>query len=349
MSIGERMKSARIMAELSQRDLAQQADVSAMAISKYERDMDVPGSAILLRIARVLKVKIEYFFRSTTVTLSSPTYRRRESLPAQQEASILEHVQDWLERYIEIESLLDKTLHFQMPHKSQITELNTIEDAALTLRKEWQLGLDPLEGLMEICEDHGIKVGLVDGHAAFDALTLWANKSIPVIVLKRCMPGDRQRFCLAHELGHLVLDLAEHIDAEKAANRFAGALLVPAAAARFELGPKRHTISFYELNMLKHKYGLSMQAWVYRAKDLEIIAAETAALLFKQFRQKGWHKEEPGEALPSEEPQRFQRLVLHALSEGIISQARSAELLGESLSQFLGGDVADHGGLSFDM
>ncbi len=338
MSIGERMKSARIVAKLSQRDLAQQADVSAMAISKYERDMDVPGSAILLRLARALKVKIEYFFRPTTVTLSSPTYRRRESLPEQQGASILEHVQDWLERYIEIESLLDKTLHFQMPHKSQIKELDDIEDAALTLRKQWQLGLDPLEGLMEICEDHGIKVGLVDGHAAFDALILWANESIPVIVLKRDMSGDRQRFCLAHELGHLVLDLAEHIDAEKAANRFAGAFLVPAAAAAFELGLQRHTISFYELHTLKHKYGLSMQAWIYRAKDLGIIAPETATQLFKQFRQKGWHKEEPGDALPSEVPQRFQRFVAYALSEGIISQARSAELLGEPLSHFIEGE-----------
>ena len=81
MSIGERIKSARIMANQSQRDLAEAANVSAMAISKYERDMDVPGSAILIRMAKALKVKIEYFFRPTTVTLATPTYRRRASLP----------------------------------------------------------------------------------------------------------------------------------------------------------------------------------------------------------------------------------------------------------------------------
>ena len=36
MNIGERLKMARRMAGLSLRDLAAQADVSAMAISKYE-------------------------------------------------------------------------------------------------------------------------------------------------------------------------------------------------------------------------------------------------------------------------------------------------------------------------
>ena len=34
MSIGERIKSARIMANQSQRDLAEAANISAMAISK---------------------------------------------------------------------------------------------------------------------------------------------------------------------------------------------------------------------------------------------------------------------------------------------------------------------------
>jgi transcriptional regulator with XRE-family HTH domain len=63
MSIGERIKSARIMAGLSQRDLANAVIVSPMAISKYERDMDIPGSQILIQLARALGVKVEYFFR----------------------------------------------------------------------------------------------------------------------------------------------------------------------------------------------------------------------------------------------------------------------------------------------
>jgi len=349
MSIGERIKSARIMAGISQRDLADAAEISAMAISKYERDLDIPGSGVLLRLAGALGVKIEYFFRPTTVTLSVPTYRKRASLPAPQEASILERIQDWLERYLDVESLLNRTSTFTLPEPRHIKTMEEIENAALDLREQWCLGLDPIEGLTETCEDHGIKVGLIDGHVAFDALTLRANDKIPVIALRRDMSGDRQRFCLAHELGHLVLEPAEHIDPEKAAHRFAGAFLAPRPAVELELGTKRQAIGLYELHLLKHKYGLSMQAWIYRAKDLRILTEEKATQMFKRFRQQGWHCEEPGDALPSEMPQRFERLVMHALCEGIISQARAAELLAVPLDYFLGGEVERHGGLPINM
>ncbi len=221
--------------------------------------------------------------------------------------------------------------------------MEEIENAAIALRKQWCLGLDPIKNLMEVCEDHGIKIGLVDGHQDFDALTLLANDNVPVVALRRDMLGDRQRFCLAHELGHLILQLADHIDAEKAAHRFAGAFLAPRSAVELELGTKRHTIGLNELHLLKYKYGLSMQAWIYRAKDLGILSETNAIQIFKRFRQYGWYREEPGTPLPPEKPQRFERLVMHALCEGIISQVRAAELLGMQLDQFLGGETAFSG------
>jgi Zn-dependent peptidase ImmA (M78 family) len=84
-----------------------------------------------------------------------------------------------------------------------------------------------------------------------------------------------------------------------------------------------------ELYLLKQKYGLSMQAWIYRAKDLEIIPANTAERLFRRFRAIGWHRCEPGEAYPSERPLRMERLVYRALAEDMISHSRARELLGD--------------------
>lgn len=349
MSIGERIKGARIMAQLSQRDLANAAGVSAMAISKYERDMDIPSSSVLIRLAKALGIKIEYFFRPTTITLSSPINRGQVLLIREQAASILEHVQDWLERYVDVESLLDKSSYFKSPSKRGYETLDDMEEAAQDVRAEWRLGLDPIDDLVDIFEDRGIKVALVDGYTAFDALTLLANNEIPVIILQRDMPGDRQRFCLARELGHLILEIPDQIDVEKAIHRFARALLAPRPAVVFELGPKRHSISLYELHLLKHKYGLSMQAWIERAKDLEILSEKNATQLGKLFRQRNWYFEEPGDALPPEEPQRFKRLVMHAYCEELISQARATELLGIDLLQFLEGEVERHGGLPIEM
>ena len=339
MSIGERIKSARMMAGQSQRKLADLADISPMAISKYERDLDTPGSSVLLRLAKALNVKIEYFFRSTTITLSEPAYRSKASLSTNEGSSIIEQVQEWLERYIDVEALLEMTPTLQSPAKLHVESLEEIEDAAIRLRDAWQLGLDPIERLIEVCEDKGIKIGLIKGYENFDALTLWANNTIPVIALQCDMPGDRQRFCIAHELGHLLLDVAPHIDEEKAAHRFAGAFLVPRPSAELELGPKRHTLGLAELQLLKQKYGVSMHTWIYRAKDLAILSEADATTLSRRFNQQKWQREEPGKVLPSEKPQRFKRLVLHAMCEGIISVARAAELVNESLLVLLGGEV----------
>ena len=77
------------------------------------------------------------------------------------------------------------------------------------------------------------------------------------------------------------------------AHRFAAALLVPADAARQELGEKRRHLAFTELGVLKEKYGLSMQAWIRRAKDLEIISESVYKSLCIQFSSKGWRKREP--------------------------------------------------------
>lgn len=341
MTIGERIKIARQAANLSLRALAEEVGVSAMAISKYERDLDTPSSSVLLRLARALNLKAEYFFRTRQVTLSLPCYRKRVSLPKKQERALLAQIQGWLERYLEVESFFasEKMPVFYLPEKlklqgSSLEKIEAVEDVAQTLRQEWKLGLDPIENVVELLEDQGIKIGLAGDYDDFDACTIWANENVPIIAVKRNLPGDRQRFDLAHELGHLVLETAEKVDAEKAAHRFAGAFLVPAPAALYELGERRNTLDLHELYLLKHKYGLSMQGWIYRAKELGVISESTADGLFQLFGRKGWRKSEPGDQLPSETPKRMTRLVLRALAEDLISEARAAELLDKPLTQF---------------
>jgi Zn-dependent peptidase ImmA (M78 family)/DNA-binding XRE family transcriptional regulator len=333
---------------MSQRQLAEMAGVSAMAISKYEHDQDVPGSAVLLRLGRALRVKVEYFFRPFNVRLSAPAYRRRQSLPDQQRESIVARVQEWVERYIEIEGLLNLEERADLPPSYPVRSFEDAEEAARSLREYWKIGEDPIEGLLDLLEDRGIKVGLVDGPEAFDALTLWANETLPIIAIKRGMTGDRQRFCLAHELGHLVMEIDDGIDdkgVEKLAHRFAAAFLVPAPAVKAELGERRQRLDLYELHLLKHKYGLSMQAWIFRAKDQDILSEQASGRLFREFSRKGWRKVEPGDQLQAEEPQRFKRLVVRALTEDMISDSRASEILGTPLAQFWQEEAERHGGL----
>lgn len=347
MYIGERIRRARRAAGLSMRELADRVGISHQAIFKYERGQDVPSSGVLLRLADVLGVKIEYFFRTRTAKICGPAYRKLSSLPKKAERAVLEQIQEWLERYLEVEELFPGEIRrFALPSglDPRVSSLEEVERVSEDLRVAWELGLDPIKDLTELLEEEGIRVGLVDGVDGFDACTFPTEDGDPIIAVKRGLPGDRQRFNLAHELGHIVLKPGEGVDPEAAARRFAGAFLVPQAAARRELGRQRRNLSPYELHLLKHKYGLSMQGWIYRSKDLGIISERVSKDLFRLFKQRGWHLREPGDALPPEEPKYMERLVMRALAEDLISVSRAAELLGETFDRFLEEVAMRHGG-----
>jgi len=330
MTIGQRIKQARKANNMSLRSLAEKAEISAMAISKYERDLDTPSSGVLLRLTQALDISIDFLFRSQTISVQLQAYRKHAALGVKEQEAIRMQIREWLERYLEVESFFpDEGQAVSLP-KHTILSIDQVEDVALNLRENWSLGLDPIENLTQLLEDRGIKVGMVSGFEQFDACTFMANDT-PVIVSKAELPGDRQRFNLGHELGHLILDVEEGLDLEATCNRFVGAFLVPAQAARFELGSSRTMLDMNELYLLKHKFGLSMQAWIYRAKDLGIITESAAVRLFKRFRANGWHRREPGEALSSEKPLRMERLIYRALAEDLISRSRAQELLGEPL------------------
>jgi transcriptional regulator with XRE-family HTH domain len=330
MAIGERIKQARLSAGLSLRSLAQKAEVSAMAISKYETGKDMPGSDVLIRLSGVLAVPLDFFFRPAPPVLELQAYRRHAQLPAKEQKRLDVLVQDWLERYRALEDIL--SIRPEPLPAFPIERISQAEEAAVALRMAWNLGLDPIENLTQTLEDHGIKIMLLESSADFDACSYTAGDE-RVIVFRKSddIPGDRQRLSIAHEMGHLLLRIDPALDAEDAAFRFGGAFIVPEEAVKKELGARRRDIGFAELDGLKHKYGLSMQAWLHRAADLGVITQSKHNTLRRIIREKGWKLVEPGEQIPPESPCRMRQLGMRALAEGLVTRSRAEELLQEAI------------------
>jgi Zn-dependent peptidase ImmA (M78 family)/DNA-binding XRE family transcriptional regulator len=338
--IGERIKQARKAAGLSLRALADRAGVTAMAISKYEAGKSTPSSRVLLDLSKALGVRTEYFFRPVKIELQEVKHRKHSQLPKKALEQIEGDVKEQLERFIELEELLPNgpVQAFKLPQNlpAPITDLDQIEAIALQLRDSWDLGVDPIPVLTDMLEERGIKVFQSQAiNDRFDGMAATVD-GIPVIVVGRGWPGDRQRFTLAHELGHLVLHgrLADGLEEELAANRFAGAFLAPEGEVRKELGEKRSWLEPGELAVLKKSYGLSMQGWMHRAKDLGILPDVHYVEMRKFFNSRGWHKKEPGEQYPQEQPQLFDQLVFRALGQELISESKAAELLRMPVSEF---------------
>ncbi len=338
---GIRLHRARKAAGLSLRDLGERVGVSHAAIKKYEDGIAMPSSDILIGLSRALQVRTEYFFRPETVDLDGIEYRKRSSLPKKRLDTITHEVIDQIERRVELENLFP-----QSPVKAfdtievpdlLITAMNQIEEEADRVREAWELGFDPIPDLIDVLETHGIRVFMIDADAdiKFDGLAARVA-GMPIVVVGRHWPGDRQRFTLAHELGHLILEgrLGDTLSEEKACNRFAGAFLFPRASALEKLGNPRNAIEFKELALLKEEFGLSMAGILYRALDLEIISPAYRNNLTKLFRSKGWHIKEPGRGYPAEKTHIFEQLVFHALAEEYIGESKAAELMNMPLQQF---------------
>ena len=167
---------------------------------------------------------------------------------------------------------------------------------------------------------------------AFDGLAAVAKDAsgdikAAAVVSRTGLDGERQRLNLTHELGHLVLTQAADVDEEKAAFRFGAAFLAPADLVRKDVGGARRRVSLGELFLLKKKYGMSVQALVYRLRDLEIINANQAAGLWREISSRGWKKKEPF-ALEREKPHWSRRAALGAVSEGTLTLEEAENIIG---------------------
>lgn len=333
--LGIRIHQARKAKGLSLRDVAKEVGVSATMLSKYERGVATPSSDVLLALAAALGVRTEYFFRTAEVTLEKIAHRKRDKLPEKQESRVLADVRDQLERWSALDKVLPApwSVPFSLPGDlpERIQGLDDIEDIAVQVREHWDLGLNPIADLIDTLELRGVLVFRTrfDGDERFEGLSASANGR-RVVVVGAHWPGDRQRFTLAHELGHLVLDsrLAPTLDREKAADRFAGAFIVPAPKVRECLGERRKSIDIYELYLLKHEFGLSISAWTYRCLHAGVITQQLHRKLWSQLVRKGWDKQEPGKPYPQEVPRLFEQSVYRAMGEDLISESKAAELLG---------------------
>jgi Zn-dependent peptidase ImmA (M78 family)/DNA-binding XRE family transcriptional regulator len=338
-NLGLRLQQARKAAGLSLRALADLVCLSHAAIKKYEDGLVYPSSDILIKLARVLHVRVDSFFRPIKVSLETIKFRKRKKLRKTAEEAIKFEVISQVERRLELENLYPTSpvTQFTLPEDfpRKINTLEEIELAAEKLRMHWKLGLAPIHDLIDAFESQGVRVFIIETQEDhFDALSTVIHDQ-PIIVISGKWSGDRQRFNLAHELAHYILlkRLSLKLDEEQACNRFAGAFLFPQEAVFQSIGNERRGVEWQELVLIKEQFQLSMGAICYRLKDLEVIQERYYKSLMIRFRQKGWHRKEPGLVIPSEKAHAFNQMVFHALGEEYIGESKAAELMACSLAQ----------------
>ena len=333
--VGDRLRMFRLSRAMSLDELAAATSgrVTKQAISKYERGLMSPSPLVLKSLARVFGVKASELLASPSVNVEVLAYRRTSRLAKKEQYRVENLVSRMLEQRVVLQEAAGQTNGSCIPlAEYSPNSLEECEEIAGDVRSRWSLGSDPIACVTDVLEERHIHVMVIDTEEDFDGLAAVArdeSESIKAVgvVSRKGVDGDRQRLNLSHELGHLVMTKTRHVDEEKAAFRFGAAFLAPADLVRKDVGSKRRKVSLFELALLKQKYGMSIQALIYRLTDLDIINTHQASLLWKQINARGWKKQEPWPLEP-EDPQWSLRAAVRAVAEGALTREKAEEIMG---------------------
>jgi len=226
-------------------------------------------------------------------------------------------------------SLLEQHVELPAEHVSmlaaEVQGQGDIERLAGVVRKAWGLGLGPIGNLVNLLEREGVVVSHIPGECEeVDAFST-SHEGRPLVFLviaKRST--SRTRFDAAHELGHLVM----HADvepgsptAEREANQFASAFLLPAESFAVEC-PRR--LDWDHLYELKRRWKVSVSALVKRAFDLRCLSQASYRRAFVRLNRTGERFAERDEP-PPEAP------TLIAQSLAAIEQVLSRDAIAHEL------------------
>ncbi|ALG07542.1 hypothetical protein AOZ06_12005 [Kibdelosporangium phytohabitans] len=320
---------ARELVGWRKRDLAEAIDRTAAAVSQYELGQSRPSAETLSRCADVLDVPPSFFTAGRPqlhLDTAQAHFRSLRATTATQRQQALAHVEllweviEQLDRVIELPAL-DVGVPMGIPYS----------DPGLTarmVRTAWGVAIGPAAHLVRNLEARGVvttRIPMLDNDA-IDAFSS-ALSGRPVIALTYKGNPMRQRFSVAHELGHLLLHPEPEpgsLRHEREANVFAAELLMPAAEIRDQLPTP---VDIGALKDLADSYGVSTAALAYRGKDLQIYSESTVRRIMATLTRLGWRTHEPvNSGYPGEQPELLRLAIDLAAANGLALPSLAARL-----------------------
>jgi Zn-dependent peptidase ImmA (M78 family)/transcriptional regulator with XRE-family HTH domain len=304
----DRLRQARELRGLTQTALARQVGVHPSAIAQLETGRIQPSPEVLDALSRATSFPRTFFTRPSGPPLppGSLRFRARAALTARQRRQAWGYAQT----VYELMASLAMQAEYPAPRLPRLAG-DPVAAAAVT-RQALGLAPDrPIGPLIRTLEHHGVWVLAIPVPLPRrDACSAWAggDGATPVIVVAATPAGDRRRFSVAHELGHLVLHYTPEGTPhalEQQADAFAEAFLLPAAAMRAELAPP---ITLTTLADLKVRWGVSLQALIRRTHTLELLMPSQYRSLSAQLGARGWRTQEPI-TVPVERPRALRQLA----------------------------------------
>jgi transcriptional regulator with XRE-family HTH domain len=336
--VGERVQEARLAAGLSQQELASRVGLERTMLAKVEGGTRRVDALELMQLSSELALPIDQFLRRAPEVIS----RRRTpvvedtSTDVTRDSYLLETaLETWLHdvrQVVEFGRLLIRpVLNYPDPVSSE----DDARTAANWLRDRLELGTNPIESMMDVCERAGQQVLVTelrgDGASLIDG-------DLAVSVVSTSGDPGRRRATGAHELGHLITGDEYSSDLGVSASRqerediidvFAAELLLPTEVLRESGEADRHRAL---LVRLAATYRTSWSLTVKQARQSGVIDRHEARQLTASRPTRAEFMDAVGwEPLPDLEsvrvPRGYAHAVMGAWREGLVTSTRTVELL----------------------
>lgn len=328
--LGSRMRQFRLARGWTLEELSEQMNgvVTKQALSKWEADKAFPRPAALIALAGAFEVKVAELMAEPEYAVVCLQYRCRAALAPRARERVEASLSTSLERRLRLEDRTSSSRDCALPKPRLVASLEDAEEAARAIRMTWNLGLGAISNLSDVLETRSVHVFELAGEDDFDGLAAIAtceDGSVRAVGIAENpdTDGDRQRFNLAHELGHVLMVVDPGLNEELAADRFAGAFLVPRELAFQEVGERRKEMAWEELLLLKRLWGVSVQSILHRLRDLDVISESHHDWWRREIKAMGFQKREPMR-LPREASTWEARRVARAEAEGLLSREQAS-------------------------
>jgi Zn-dependent peptidase ImmA (M78 family)/transcriptional regulator with XRE-family HTH domain len=288
---------AREFRGLTQGQLGKKTGFSQPKIARIENGIGADLEAEdATRLARELEFPIEFFLQDEVRVgfgSSSYYYRKRASLSGADRKRIQSVVNLFRIHLKRMLSAVD--MEFSRPFRRLETEDygGTPAGVARALRAFWRLPDGPIADLTAAAETAGIIVVPCNfGTREIDGTSLWLGELPPIVFMRRDLSGDRWRFTLAHEIGHLLMHELPKETMEPEADQFAAEFLMPEKDIRLQLA-RYKSISMADLANLKLYWKVAMQSVLRRSRDLGYTNENQARYIFQRLSAMGQRANEP--------------------------------------------------------
>ena len=335
--IGARLKLGRLSNGLSLQDLSdilmETGDpITRAGLSKYETGKVIPNDKILEKIAKIMDLDISYFYKDHFPDYQIMTMRPVQTNP-KLDAEFDAFLQITLEQRFEIDELLDCKKEVPLPKPVAVTadEEDKVCDIAQSVRESFGVPAHPIASVVELLEDQGFYVFRIPANFEIPCVAGYVmGENKPFIGFTRIEFIDDTRWMILKELAYFFLKCEDPEVLAHMTRVFARAFLMPKEQLLVDVGTDYCEPSFWELTLLKQKYGISKVEIRRRMRDIGLLPMDPAleSLRKKNYLSARKKLDSSRDALYfSESPVSFKLKVLLAYKKKLISRSQAASLL----------------------